>query len=485
MSKQVRTRIAPSPTGSPHIGTAYIALHNYAFAKHNGGQFILRIEDTDQQRSTKASEVQILNTLQWLGLDWDEGPDSKGNKGPYRQSERLEIYQKYAWELVEKGKAYACFCTKERLDALRQEQNEKKLQLGYDGHCRHLDSEESKKKISEGVPYVIRLKVEEGETSFFDEVRQQTISFQNDSIDDQVLLKADGFPTYHLANVVDDHLMEITHVLRGEEWISSTPKHIMLNHAFGWEAPKFLHLPLLRNQDKSKISKRKNPTSLEWFIAKGYTKDSLINFLGLMGYSLGGDRELFTMDELIDSYDLSRLSTTAPIFDFDKLDKINTHYVTNFNDEQYADYHIETNRALLNYIKPLLPEVKKRTKSRSDLSYWTDFLFKRDFDYQVDNFRIKGLQQAVAQTYLKNLSKAMSKARPIRQEDYKTLIETEAESIELRTGSAYMLVRVAMMERQESLPLLDVMEFIGSDLSVKRLKEAQKFIQQHWPKAKS
>ena len=272
-NKRVRVRIAPSPTGDPHVGTAYIGLFNYAFAKHNGGDFILRIEDTDRTRFSGDSEQQIFDAMKWLGLNYDEGPDVGGEAGPYRQSERFSIYKDYAEQLVEKGEAYYCFCTAERLQKLRERQAAMKQAPGYDGHCRNLTKEEVEAKLAVGEPYVIRLKMPyEGETVVNDGLRGE-IRFENSKIDDQVLLKSDGFPTYHLANIVDDHLMGITHVIRAEEWISSTPKHIQLYKAFGWDEPKWYHMPLLRNADKTKISKRKNPVSLNYYKEEGYLKE--------------------------------------------------------------------------------------------------------------------------------------------------------------------------------------------------------------------
>ena len=267
----VRTRIAPSPTGSPHIGTAYIALFNYAFARKNNGQFILRIEDTDQSRSTRESEREILDALNWIGIPWDEGPDKGGPCGPYRQSERAAIYLEHALRLVETGMAYPCFCTPERLDELRRSQAKAgQDKLGYDGLCASLDPAEAGRRMAAGEPHVIRLRVPaEGECAFKDRFREM-VRIPWNTIDQQILLKSDGFPTYHLANVVDDHLMGITHVIRGEEWISSTPKHLLLYKAFGWTPPEFAHLPLLRNPDKSKLSKRKNPTSILYYRRAGY-----------------------------------------------------------------------------------------------------------------------------------------------------------------------------------------------------------------------
>ena len=281
----------------PHVGTAYVALFNYAWARKNGGQFILRIEDTDRERSNRASERMIFEALHWLGLAWDEGPDVGGPCGPYRQSERFEIYREHAERLVAAGSAYPCFCTKERLDALREAQRKAKVAhaLGYDGHCRAIPPEEGRRRREAGEPHVIRLAMpREGETVVADLLRGE-LRFDNTLIDDQVLIKSDGYPTYHLANVVDDHLMGITHVIRAEEWISSLPKHAVLYRAFGWEPPVFCHLPLLRNTDKSKISKRKNPVSLNYYRRAGYLPEALLNFLALQGWAIAEDREEFDL----------------------------------------------------------------------------------------------------------------------------------------------------------------------------------------------
>ena len=325
--KRVRVRIAPSPTGDPHVGTAYIGLFNYAFAKKNNGDFLLRIEDTDRTRFSADSEQQIFDAMHWLGLNYDEGPDVGGAKGPYRQSERFHIYKEYAEKLVEKGEAYYCFCTPERLSKLRERQIAMKQAPGYDRHCRNLTDEEVKQKLAEGVSYVIRLKMPyEGDTVVHDELRGDIV-FENSKIDDQVLLKSDGFPTYHLANIVDDYLMEITHVIRAEEWIASTPKHIQLYKAFGWEEPKWYHMPLLRNADKSKISKRKNPVSLNYYVEEGYLKEGLLNFLALMGWSFGGDKEIFSLEEMIENFSFDRISLGGPVFDLVKLGWVNNQHM--------------------------------------------------------------------------------------------------------------------------------------------------------------
>lgn len=326
-NRKVKVRIAPSPTGDPHVGTAYIGLFNYAYAKHNGGEFILRIEDTDRTRFSADSEQQIFDAMKWLGLYYDEGPDVGGDFGPYRQSERMGMYKKYADMLVDNGGAYCCFCTQERLTSLRERQVAMNQAPGYDGHCRKLTKEEIEQKKANNEPYIIRLKMPyDGQTIVKDMLRGDIV-FENSKIDDQVLLKSDGFPTYHLANIVDDHLMGITDVIRAEEWIASTPKHVQLYKAFGWEEPKWYHMPLLRNADKTKISKRKNPVSLNYYRQEGYLKEAMLNFLALMGWSMPEDKEIFTLDEMINNFTFDRISLGGPVFDLVKLGWVNNHHM--------------------------------------------------------------------------------------------------------------------------------------------------------------
>ncbi len=323
----VRTRVAPSPTGDPHVGTAYIALFNLCFARQHGGQFILRIEDTDQVRSTPESEQQILSALQWLGLNWDEGPDVGGPHAPYRQSERSAIYKEHAQILIDKGHGFHCFCSSERLDTLREEQMAAKTNLGYDGLCASLSADEVAQRLAAGESSVVRMKVPREGICEIDDLLRGRIEIPWEQVDMQVLLKADGLPTYHLANVVDDHLMEITHVLRGEEWISSAPKHKLLYQYFGWQMPVLCHMPLLRNPDKSKLSKRKNPTSITYYERMGFLPQTVVNYLGRMGWSMPDEREKFTLDEMIAHFDVSRVSLGGPIFDVEKLSWLNSQWL--------------------------------------------------------------------------------------------------------------------------------------------------------------
>src|SRR5882724_3613484 len=322
----VRTRIPPSPTGQDiHIGNVYTALINFAVAKNHKGKFIIRIEDTDRTRFQEGSEEKILSSLKAFGLKYDEGPDIGGPFAPYRQSERLPIYKKYAKKLIEKGVAYYCFCTKERLTKLREEQIAQKKTPKYDKFCKGIKNQESRMKAGE--LYVVRLDIPENKIISFTDLIHGEIAINSNEVDDQVLLKSDGYPTYHLGVVIDDHLMEITHVIRAEEWISSTPKHVLLYQAFGWEPPLFLHMPLLRNQDKSKISKRKNPVSINYYRDIGILPHALLNFLGLMGWSFGGDREKFTLAEMVSVFSWDRVSLGGPVFNLEKLQWLNEQYL--------------------------------------------------------------------------------------------------------------------------------------------------------------
>lgn len=325
----VRVRIAPSPTGDPHVGTAYMALFNLIYARRYEGQFILRIEDTDQSRSRPEYEQNIYNTLKWAGITWDEGPDVGGDYGPYRQSERTEIYKEYCQKLLDSGKAYKCFATAEELAEMRELAAKMGKRMGYDRRYRNLSPEEVTEREKAGQPYVVRLKVPlTGECVYEDAIKGRVTTPWAD-VDDQILLKSDGFPTYHLANVVDDYLMKITHVIRGDEWMTSTPKHILLYESFGWEPPTFLHMPLLLGSDGKKLSKRKNPTSIFYYRDSGYLPEAFLNFLTLMGYSMKDDKEVYTLDEIIQEFDPKRIGVSGAFFDFQKLDWLNQQYLIN------------------------------------------------------------------------------------------------------------------------------------------------------------
>jgi len=332
----VRTRLAPSPTGEPHIGNMYVALFNWAFARQSGGQFLIRIEDTDRSRFVEGAEAMILEALQWLGLDYDEGPDRGGPVGPYRQSQRLEIYREHADRLLAAGHAYRCFCTAERLKELRKRPPQAGRAAGYDRLCRALDPAESARRAAAGEPHTVRLAVPlEGETRFIDGLRGE-ITIANAMVDDQVLLKSDGFPTYHMGVVVDDRLMGVTHVIRAEEWITSTPKHVLLYQALGWELPAFYHVSLIRNPDRSKLSKRNQPTNVLWYRREGFLPEAVVNFLGLLGHSMPDQREIFTLAEFREAFSWQRVNTTGPVFDMDKCEWLNGEWIRRMPVEDLA-----------------------------------------------------------------------------------------------------------------------------------------------------
>ncbi|MSR84905.1 glutamate--tRNA ligase [Candidatus Uhrbacteria bacterium] len=390
--KSMRTRIAPSPTGYMHIGTLRTVLYDYFLARQSQGQFIVRIEDTDQERLVPGTLESLLKTFQTLQLDYDEGPvlmddgslSQKGKFGPYIQSERLKIYQPYAVELVERGHAYHCFCSEERLTKMREDQVAAKQAPKYDRTCLELSSEEIKQKLASGESHVIRMKIPEGESSFIDPIRG-TITIQNSEVDDQILLKSDGFPTYHLAVVIDDHLMEITHVLRGEEWISSTPKEIILHRMLGWDMPTYAHVPLILNPDKTKLSKRKGDVSVESYLKKGYLPEALINFLSLLGWNPTADREIYTRSELVELFILSKVHSAGAVLNVEKLNWTNAHYLKTMEEGTYLEWcrpWIQTlshDRSALDQAALL---VRDRLQILSELPALTQFLFEDKLNHE-------------------------------------------------------------------------------------------------------
>jgi len=481
----VRVRVAPSPTGDPHVGTGYIALFNYAFARANGGRLILRIEDTDRERSTLESEEQILHSLHWLGLEWDEGPDVGGPYGPYRQSERSELYRRYAGQLLESGAAYACFCTPERLAELRKRQRELKSPvLGYDKHCKlNVSPEEARARIAAGEPYVIRLDVPlEGETIVRDLIRGD-VAFRNSDISDQVLLKSDGFPTYHLANVVDDHLMEISHVIRAEEWIVSTPKHLLLYDAFGWERPVFVHMPLLRNPDKnrSKISKRKNPTSLLWYEREGYLPEALRNFLGLMGVSAEEGKEKFSLDEMIRDFDWKRVATGAPVFDLQKLDWLNGVYIREMAPDDLARRLRETvlkqHPASDDFVRKSLPLAQERMKKLSDYPKIVGFFFAESVNPPVSDLIPKKSNAEQVKRILKASEEAFCELGEWTTAALEQCGRALVERLSLKGRVVFMALRVAITGSRVSPPLFESMELLGREKSLARLRTARERIE--------
>ncbi|MDJ0837971.1 MAG: glutamate--tRNA ligase [Acidobacteriota bacterium] len=472
---EVRVRIAPSPTGSPHVGTAYIALFNYCFSKSQGGSFVLRIEDTDQARSRPEHEAMILDALRWTGLRWDEGPDLGGPYGPYRQSERTEHYVKHAQILLDNGSAYKCFCTPERLDRLRKEQTAAGGNLGYDGYCLGLTQQQVTEKEAAGESFTVRLKVPAvGECVIQDRLRGD-VTFDYTTIDHQVLLKSDGFPTYHLANVVDDHLMKITHVIRGEEWLPSLPKHILLYEAFGWQAPEVIHLPLLRNEDKSKLSKRKNPTSILYYKELGILPEALINFLGMMAYTLPSNQEIFILEQMVDSFDIDRVHLGGPIFDQAKLGWVNQQHIGALAPEAIYERLVQW-RFNKDFFMKLMPVMAPRMHKLGDFMQVCDFMFYSEVQYDTALLAPKNKEledtRDFLQKFIWELETLLSFEKPHIERAFKKVAEIHGWSLREVTHAA----RVSICGKTVAPPLYEVMALLGSDICRNRMLAAVKTV---------
>lgn len=467
----VRTRIAPSPTGDPHVGTAYVALFNKVFANSQGGQFILRIEDTDQARSTPESEQAILDALSWLDLTWDEGPDIGGPHGPYRQSERGEIYARYARQLLDDKHAFCCFCSPQRLSDLRQQQMTQQQPIGYDGHCQQLTAQQVATKQAAGEKHVVRMKVPRDGSCVFNDRLRGEIRIDWSQIDMQVLLKADGMPTYHLANVVDDHLMAISHVIRGEEWINSTPKHILLYQYFNWDSPEFIHLPLLRNPDKSKLSKRKNPTSILYYQRMGYLPEAMLNYLARMGWSMPDEREKFTLADMQAEFNIERMSLGGPIFDVEKLSWLNGLWIREgFTDVQLAeklmDWALNKDRLLA-----FLPHARQRMETFSDLITLGGYLLNGKLSLTEE--ALCGAQERDQVIRIVQFSLWQLEALSSWQRDeILTALQSLAASMEIKFKLFLAPLFVAISGSSASISVMDSMVLLGPDMSKARLRHA-------------
>jgi glutamyl-tRNA synthetase len=487
-----RTRSAPSPTGDPHVGTAYIGLFDYVLARQTGGQYVLRIEDTDRERFSEAAAHAILEAMKWLNLPPDEDPEKGGPYGPYVQSERLAIYREYAEKLVEAGHAYYCFCTKERLAEMRKVQEAEKKSVMYDRHCLcALSEEERRQKMRDGVPHVVRMKMpDEGNTSWIDLVRGE-VSFENALLDDQVLMKADGYPTYHLANVVDDHLMKITHVIRAEDWVSSTPKHLVLFGMFGWEPPYYAHLPLLRNPDRSKISKRYGHTSLHWYRNEGILPQALLNFLALLGWSHPEEKEIFPLNELIEKFTFARFNTSGPVFDLEKLRWLNGIYIREMSvDELYPLAEPFLIKAGIlqehpvpeeqEYAKKCIALEQEKVRALSEFPELVSFMFDPNFQYE-DEAAKKWLRPApehVRPAFRKLLELIDPiPAAELTSECYEELVRGVAEELGVGAGKVIHPTRVAMSGRTVGPSLFHLMELLGKDGVRYRLKRTLDMMQ--------
>jgi glutamyl-tRNA synthetase len=474
LTRPVRTRVAPSPTGDPHVGTAYIALINYCFAKKHGGEFLLRIEDTDQARSTPQSETMILDSLKWMGLSWDEGPDVGGPHGPYRQSERSAIYKEHCDKLLADGNAFKCYCTSEKLTQMRRHQMAAKQPAKYDGTCLSLNDADRTELDLAGTPHVVRMKIPtEGKCIVQDTLRGE-IEFEYSVVDMQVLMKSDGLPTYHLANVVDDHLMEITHVMRGEEWISSAPKHLLLYQYFGWEPPALTHLPLLRNADKSKLSKRKNPTSVLFYQRAGYLPQAMQNFLGLFIKSSGEEDEMTTLDELIAGFDVTNITLGGPVFDTSKLEWLNGRYLRETMDT--AAFLAAVKDWALNdaFLTPIAEMAQARITKLSDLGALTAMFFMGRIDGQTaerlcDGVKLDELQQRQAyQLVMGGFDGLIDWDR----EGVEAAIRAVSDALGVKLKDVIRPLYLALTGAAQGVPLFDAVTHLGRDLIRDRLRQA-------------
>jgi len=472
-----RVRIAPSPTGDPHVGTAYIALFNMAFAKHHGGSLILRIEDTDQGRSRPEYEENIFNALRWCNISWEEGPDVGGAYGPYRQSERTEIYQKHTDMLLANGNAYMCFCTRAELQEAKEESERTGGRQGYNRRCRDLSADEIAEKDAAGLPFVVRLKIPlEGECKYTDAIKGElTIPWAD--IDDQVLLKSDGFPTYHLANVVDDHLMKITHVIRGDEWIISTPKHISLYRAFGWDHPIFMHMPLLLGKDGRKLSKRRNPTSIFYYRDSGFMPEALVNFLSLMGYSMTGDREIYTLDDFIREFDAKRIGVSGAVFDIQKLEWLNQQYILKNLSEQQLWERLKGWAFNDAFMQKLVPLCHSRLKTFGDFMELCSFFFVNKIAYTDELFPLKRLSREECCMILQSIMTSLEEKESWSGE---TLSESSREVAEC-FGVNYKkcvipILFASIMGKDQGPPLFESVSLLGKDKMRIRFLETMEFL---------
>ncbi|MFB6330925.1 glutamate--tRNA ligase [Acinetobacter variabilis] len=467
----VRTRIAPSPTGFPHVGTAYIALFNLCFAKQHGGEFILRIEDTDQLRSTPESEKMILDSLRWLGLNWSEGPDVGGPHAPYRQSERMSIYKKYAEELVDKGHAFYCFATAQELDEMRAEQQARGETPRYDGRGLKLSKEEVARRLAAGEPHVIRMKVPtEGVCTFNDMLRGE-VEIPWAQVDMQILLKTDGLPTYHLANVVDDHLMQITHVIRGEEWIPSAPKHQLLYKYFGWDMPVLCHMPLLRNPDKSKLSKRKNPTSINYYKDIGVLPEALLNYLGRMGWSMPDEREKFTLAEMIEHFDINRVSLGGPIFDVEKLNWLNGQWIKALSPAELLDTLLawKADRAKL---EEIAAAIQPRINLLSEAVNWSAHYFNHFPTLTKEQFESKKLSEEQVRQSLQFAIWRLESLFTWNNDTVSQTLMDLANQMGVKLRDFMPAFFIAIAGSTASTPVMQTMVTIGPDLTFARLRHA-------------
>jgi len=482
----VRTRIAPSPTGEPHIGNMYVTLVNWAVAHQVGGQFILRIEDTDRTRFVEGAEAMFIDALAWLGLDHDEGPDVGGPVGPYRQSERLDLYREHVERLIAGGHAYRCFCTPERLAEVRKTRQKSGQATGYDRKCRSMADDQVSRRLDAGEPHTVRLAVPlDGQTRFTDGLRGPII-IENRDVDDQVLLKSDGFPTYHMAVVVDDHAMGVTHVIRAEEWIVSTPKHVLLYEALGWDPPLFFHMPLIRNADRSKISKRKNPTNVLWYREQGYLPEAVVNFLGMLGHSMPDGQEVFTREEFLKAFSWDRVTTTGPVFDVDKFEWLNGMWIRRLSPADLAArLHDEgfmpdglTEKYSDAEVTAIVTLMQERLRKLSQFAEGVGFFIDREPYDAADLVPTKGKKRTPTRTgaetleVLEQMRSALARMDAWDAEAMEGALRKMAEEMGWKPGELFSPLRLAVTCRRVSTPLFETMAVLGRDECLARLDDA-------------
>ncbi|MBN1936313.1 MAG: glutamate--tRNA ligase [Anaerolineae bacterium] len=484
MDKPVRVRFAPSPTGYLHIGGARTALYNWAFARNQGGTFILRTEDTDRSRYYEETEQDIMDNLRWLGLHWDEGPEVGGDYGPYHQSERTVLYQEYARQLIDAGHAYKCFCTAERLEQVREQQRAAHSKhTGYDRHCRNLTAGQVAERKAAGEPYVVRIKAPlEGTTSFFDVLRD-TITVDNEMLEDIILLKSDGFPTYHLANVIDDHLMEISHIMRGDEWLSTCPIHVILYNAFGWEIPTYTHLPIFLDPGgKGKMSKRKTVGDdgqeylvlVKDFRTAGYLPEALVNFIARLGWSYDDHTELFSRDEFVEKFSLDRLNASPASFDYAKLEWLNGMYIRQLDVDDLAErlrpfYSAAGYEVSVEVARKIAPIVQERLKTLADAVPLTNFIFQPDEPASPELLIGKKMNAAASANALKRARALVAGASEFTNEALEQPLRDLANELGVKAGTVFGILRGAVTGRQVSPPLFETMDIMGRERVLERI----------------
>lgn len=477
----VRVRFAPSPTGLPHIGNIRTALFNWLFARHHDGKFIVRVEDTDQDRLVPGATNAVLEALNWLNLEWDEGPRVGGPYGPYFQSQRLDIYRKQAEELLDREWAYRCYCSEERLEEMREAQIRAKHTPGYDRRCRDLSQDERRAFEAEGGPGVIRFAVPTSGTTVFDDLIHGEVVWQNELLDDFILIKSDGYPTYHMAVVTDDHLMEISHVMRAEEWLPSTPRHLQLHYALGYEPPKFAHLPMILGPDRAKLSKRHGATAVLEYRDQGFMQEALVNFLELVGWSLDDHTEIMTPNTVIENFSLERVNKSSAIFDYEKLTWMNGVYIRQLSGDELADRLMpflerDLPPELLpvdrDYLLQIVPLIRERTKLLSDAANLTEFFFRTELDFDPEKLIQKGMDKQAALSALAACQSELSSAQTFEHESLEQALRDAATRLGLSPRQFFGTLRVAATGKDATPPLFETMEVLGRERVLDRIQRA-------------